>query len=124
MAYGVFGSDNGSWVFVKGRYLGFAFIIDGKEHFGWARLNMNYFAYDELAEVLGFAYETIPGKPIIAGDTGHSTQASVEPATLGALALGAPALGFWRRDEIETQNRRMRKRKSDDSAITGTEEAH
>jgi hypothetical protein len=101
MAYGVFGSDNGSWVFVKGRYLGFAFIIDGKEHFGWARLNMNYFAYDELAEVLGFAYETIPNKPIIAGDRGSQANASAQPATLGALAAGAPALNSWRKEETK-----------------------
>jgi hypothetical protein len=61
---------NGPWLSVKGRYLGVAFVIDGKEHFGWARLNMNFWAYDQVAEVLGFAYETIPNKPIVAGDIG------------------------------------------------------
>jgi hypothetical protein len=66
---------------------------------------MNYFAYDEIAEVLGFAYETVPNKPILAGDTGHATTASPEAisgpdekpaASLGILAAGAPALNLWR----------------------------
>jgi hypothetical protein len=100
---------NGPWLYVKGRYLGFAFVIDGKEHFGWARLNMNYWGYDQVAEVLGFAYETIPNKPILAGDTGDAADAFAEPvpepatesapATLGALAAGAPALASWKKEQ-------------------------
>lgn len=92
-------SSGGPWLFAKGRYLGFAFVIDGKEHFGWARVTMNYWLYDQVAEVLGYAYETVPGKPIMAGDTGHATKASFESAPLGVLALGAPGLQLWRREE-------------------------
>jgi hypothetical protein len=53
---------------------------------------MNLWSYDAVAEVLGYAYETVPGKPITAGDTGHATRASLESAPLGILALGAPGL--------------------------------
>jgi hypothetical protein len=97
MAAGADGSDEGPWLFVKGRYLGFAFVIDGKEHFGWARLNMNYFAYDSLGELLGFAYETTPNKPIIAGDKGQGEESFASSANLGALAAGAPALNILRK---------------------------
>ncbi len=91
MAYAADGeSYSGSWLFVKGKYLGFVFLIDGKPHFGWARLNMNYFAYNSLAELLGYAYETIPGKPIVAGDDGHAAQPP--SGTLGELALGAKSV--------------------------------
>jgi hypothetical protein len=88
--------SDGPWLFAKGRYLGFAFVIDGKEHFGWARVTMNFWAYDGVAEVLGYAYETVPGKPITAGDTGHAAKSSLESASLGILALGAPGLQLWR----------------------------
>jgi hypothetical protein len=92
-------TSGGPWLFAKGRYLGFAFVIDGKEHFGWTRITMNYWANDEVAEILGYAYETIPGKPIVTGDTGHATNGSLESAPLGVLALGAPGLQLWRKEE-------------------------
>jgi hypothetical protein len=92
----------GPWVDVQDHYLGFAFVIDGQIHFGWARLSMKYFTCFGCIEwIEGYAYETIPGKPIIAGDTGQSTKASAQPATLGALAAGAPALNLWRKQEEE-----------------------
>jgi hypothetical protein len=61
----------------------------------------------------GYAYETIPNKSIIAGRTKGTDEVSkVErplpevvrasaprPATLGMLAMGAPGLSIWRREE-------------------------
>ncbi len=86
-------SENGPWLNVKGdRYLGLAFIIEGKIHYGWARMTFQRFAcYECIARVLGYAYETEPNKPIIAGDEGDSTDASARLGSLGALALGAKA---------------------------------
>jgi hypothetical protein len=61
-----------------------------------------------LALLTGYAYETIPGKTIIAGATKGPDDAepatslntsTPEPATLGVLALGAPGLSIWRREE-------------------------
>jgi hypothetical protein len=98
MAYLGYGalSSGGPWKEAKHRYLGLAFAIDGKEHFGWARLSLSKFLFNNTAEIEGYAYETIPGKPIIAGDEGSQSKASAQPATLGALAAGAPALNSWR----------------------------
>jgi hypothetical protein len=93
MAYLVYGalSSGGPWKEAKDRYLGLAFTIDGKEHFGWARLSLSKFLFNNTAEIEGYAYETIPGKPIVAGDEGNSAQASAPSGTLGELALGASA---------------------------------
>ena len=94
LAYG--GPSGGPWMEVKHRYLGFAFVINGKEHFGWARLSLSKFLFNNTAEIEGYAYETIPGKPIVAGDEGNADASSNSGATLGELALGArtrPAKG-------------------------------
>jgi len=100
MAMDTSGYITGPWTEVKDRYLGFAFVIDGKEHFGWARLSTNYFAFDSTADILGYAYETVPGKPIIAGDEGgDTTEVAAQPASLGALAIGAYGLSTWRRND-------------------------
>ena len=80
---------DGPWQSSKNRYLGFVFVIDGKEHFGWARIRMNIFSYNNTAALEGFAYETIPNKPIVAGDKGQAEKASADSGTLGALAAGS-----------------------------------
>jgi hypothetical protein len=60
------------------------------------------------AILTGFAYETIPGKAIIAGATKGPDDPEPVPslnpltpvaATLGAFAMGAPGLSIWRREE-------------------------
>lgn len=92
---------------VKNRFLGLKFVIKGKVHFGWARIN---FTNPANVVLTGYAYETIPGKAIIAGATKGTdddaqrvptthTSPTPEPAMLGVLALGAPGLSIWRRDE-------------------------
>jgi hypothetical protein len=99
----------GSWPGVKNRYLGLQFVIKGKKHFGWARLSVSRAPY--VATLTGYAYETIPNKPIIAGKmTGPDNSAEQpnptsltaptrQPATLGQLALGSRGLSIWRREE-------------------------
>ena len=58
----------------------------------------------------GYAYETVPNKPIVTGktkgpedvNTAEPSPAALlapEPASLGLLAMGAPALSIWRREE-------------------------
>lgn len=44
----------------------------GNKHYGWVELTVEYDPAipDHRAYISGFAYETEPGKPIIAGDTG------------------------------------------------------
>jgi hypothetical protein len=103
------GNSNGPWKDAKDRYLGLKFKIGGKVHYGWARLTVHAHWGDSIqARLSGYAYETIPGKAIIAGATKGPDNAEPttalsshppEAATLGALALGVPGLSIWRRKE-------------------------
>jgi hypothetical protein len=102
------GTCIGPWVRAKNRYLGLEFFIEGKIHFGWARLNAHCRGTDVFATLTGYAYETIPVKSIIAGatkgpgdiePTASFAMPTPQPVTLGALALGAPGLAIWRRKE-------------------------
>jgi hypothetical protein len=83
-------------------YLGLAFSIDGQIHYGWARLKVSI-DWKCNAHILltGYAYQTIAGEPIRAGETvNHKTSTAERPrATLGALAAGSVSLEAWRRDD-------------------------
>jgi hypothetical protein len=107
------GKCEGPWVHAHERYLGLKFMIKGKVHYGWARLNVHCVSPQHAinATVTGYAYESIANKPIIAGDT-KGTDDLVEktapislrtpdpkPATLAALALGWRAPSIWRRED-------------------------
>jgi hypothetical protein len=101
----------GTWPTRTNRYLGLQFLINGEVHFGWARLNVTCRGLDVLATLSGYAYETVPNKPIIAGQTKGSDEESAigpeaaptvpvpKPAQLGLLALGSRGLSIWRREE-------------------------
>jgi hypothetical protein len=87
---------NGPWANVTNRYLGLKFLIKGKTHFGWARLTVTLGGnVDVSAALTGYAYETIPNKPILTGkehgadDLDGLPVTSGSPATLGRLALGS-----------------------------------
>jgi hypothetical protein len=85
----------GHWVNVEGRYLGLRLRSKGQTHYGWARLSVSSSRKDEgriTAILTGFAYETIPNKPIITGKTHGADDLAVRPASLGALAAGSSAL--------------------------------
>jgi hypothetical protein len=73
---------------VKNGYLGLKFTINGTTHYGWARMNVEFTLKGRIEVVsgvlTGYAYETTPNKPIVAGKT-HGK----DDATLGRLALGA-----------------------------------
>jgi hypothetical protein len=101
------------WVNVTSGYLGLEFHIKGKIHYGWARLNRK--TVKDKFVLTGYAYETIPNKPIITGKTkGPEDLSSIEqpnpvalptptPSTLAALAIGAPGLSIWRREESASE---------------------
>jgi hypothetical protein len=104
---------------VNHRYLGLKLQLPDGVHFGWARLNVQ-FVYDSfetrtwVARITGYAYETIPGIEIKAGQIGDE-EAAVLPdsvgkgrLTLGALALGSIGIPIWRREAIGRQNTRPR----------------
>ena len=96
---------SGPWANVSNRYLGLKFVITGKVHFGWARLNVSCSTKNRVVTALltGYAYETVPDQPIIAGREKGSEDISQEirtsprpfalgPASLGRLARGAAGL--------------------------------
>jgi len=107
----------GSWVNVNSRYLGLKFNINGKVHYGWARLSVEVQPLYITATLTGYAYETIPGKGILAGQT-TGTDSTAErfsqdsddstsgvsvananaplPVSLGTLALGAEGVAIRR----------------------------
>jgi hypothetical protein len=77
---------------VKGRYLGFEFVVNGEIHYGWARFNVQIRQphHGKVQAVLtGYAYETEPNTPIETGKIKGPESAEVKPGTLGQLALGA-----------------------------------
>ena len=92
--------SGGNWDDVKNRYLGIRFTINGGTHYGWARLDVEVKWNSILAVLTGYAYNTVAGQGVLAGQTSN-TDASVEapplePATLGRLALGWTGLESWR----------------------------
>jgi hypothetical protein len=106
----------GTWANVKNRYIGVTFAVHGKTHYGWARLSVKLSRrpFKVTAILTGYAYETIPNKPIIAGKTKGRDEVGFEDpnatlnlnmptretAGLGLLALGAPGLWIWRRESV------------------------
>ena len=104
----------GPWLKAKQGFLGLKFVIKGKVHFGWAHIK---FAGETSPTITGYAYETIPNKPIVTGQTKEadegvgdepvsSSAPPIQTPTLGMLAMGAPGLSVWRRDALDTDNRR------------------
>jgi hypothetical protein len=75
---------------LKNRYLGLKFSANGKGHFGWARVTVTTSGSKFTATLTGYAYETIPNKSILAGQTKGKDEG--QGASLGALAAGAVAL--------------------------------
>lgn len=81
---------------VSNRYLGFKFLLEGKTHFGWARLKVLHTSCCLTETLTGYAYETIPNKPIITGRTHGKDVITLQDPSLGHLAHGAPAIPAWR----------------------------
>ena len=108
-------------------YIGFEFLLAGKIHYGWARLQVTfvrrqYYQTKAHIHILGYGYETAANTAIAAGSCGtesaentmgngpsHAnrdstvggagTDSSVpKKATLGMLAGGSAGLPLWRRD--------------------------
>jgi len=101
----------GRWANVTRRYLGLKFFINGKTHFGWARLNVTITYKGVYAAITGYAYETVPNAPIVTGQTKGAQESTsppsvrplslsvptVPPASLGLLAQGTQGLDVWRK---------------------------
>jgi hypothetical protein len=84
----------GAWWNVQEGFLGLKFYLQGQAHYGWARANVG--SGCATATLTGYAYETVPNKPIKAGKTSGADVVTVQPARLGHLAHGAAAIPAWR----------------------------
>ena len=87
------GTYFGPWSKIETAYLGLKFVIQGQIHYGWARIKFPA-PGDWLSPTLsGYAYESIPNKPLKTGQKKGlaADMVSVVPqsGTLGALARGA-----------------------------------
>jgi len=91
----------GPWKNGAHTYLGLRFVISGQVHYGWARLNVHADDSGVTATLTGYAYETVPNRPIVTGkrrganEMGEGSQSAGSPtsspsaAGLGRLARGA-----------------------------------
>lgn len=102
----------------KNLFLGIRFSLNGETHYGWIRLtvtsNLKLNKPTLEATITGYAYETVPNKPILAGTAATASAAADKPTaepqaprnsrgnigpSLGMLASGSEALPLWRREE-------------------------
>ncbi len=68
-------------------YLGLRFRLNGRNHYGWAKLTVEQASY---AKLTGYAYETIAGKSIIAGQTKGATDDSANEDFGSGASLTVP----------------------------------
>ncbi len=105
----------GVWQNVRDRYVGVKFLIGGQVHFGWIGFRaVSVSGGGTNAAFFGYAYETVPNKPIRAGDTGSLQVTEVTPeanlpakpveqTTLALMATGFSAMPEVRRRAAITE---------------------
>jgi hypothetical protein len=94
----------GPWANVKNGFVGVEFLIDGAIHYGWIRMIVNAKDLPIGVTISGYAYETVAGQPIQAGQmvdrAGAPADAeSMAERSLGTLALGSQGLELRRRKD-------------------------
>ena len=60
-------TNEGAWFYGTDKYLGIKFIKSDSTHYGWLRLRDGVYAAS--LTLIGFAYNSIPNQPILAGQT-------------------------------------------------------
>ena len=74
---------------VRNHYVGLRFSVQDKNHYGWARLSTSAEGGHIVdIHLTGYAYESVPNKPIIAGHIKGSDVVRRSQASLGQLAQG------------------------------------
>jgi hypothetical protein len=85
-------SSEGPWTDKIRGYLGLKFMIQGKVHYGWARLTVVDTNRGMYAALSGYAYETKPNTPILTGQQSGARKA-MRSATSGGPDVGRGSLG-------------------------------
>ncbi len=80
--YGSLIANDGNFVDVTDKYIGLRFNISGQTHYGWARLDVNANATSWV--VKSYAYNSVAGEPINAGQT-----LSVNESTMNNIKIVA-----------------------------------
>jgi len=101
-------------------------LYQGKLHYGWARLNVtikNKGGVPEITGLLtGYAYETIPNKPIIAGKKHNTYKAALGQLARGCIRVGSHQLPNWNghmRTEWSNEGKGFSTQSSETSVTTG-----
>jgi len=87
----------GGYWHVNSRCLGVRFLINGEVHYGWIGFR-EVRPIPVAVRLYGWAYESVPDKEILAGDTGSGTgtsaplDSSASPTSLEILAAGQAAI--------------------------------
>jgi hypothetical protein len=80
----------GNWSDAKNEFLGLRFLLNGEVHYAWIGFRSVTGRVGSVAAQLeGWAYETTPDAPIVAGDTATGFNAELaQPTSLELLASG------------------------------------
>jgi hypothetical protein len=92
---------SGTWPASQTGFAGFDFKVTGGEDFGWVRLHWSasVAGHPDSVKIVDYAYNNVPGDPILAGQTTEESSAVPEPSTiaLALLASGAAGVLAWRK---------------------------
>lgn len=77
------GAGNSNWCGVTDKYLGLRFQIAGNTHYGWARLDVTLAA--DSFTLKDYAYNSVPGAPIDAGQTLSVTESQLTDIKITSL---------------------------------------
>ena len=82
----------GYWIRATQLYLGLEFQINGQTHYGWAELSTDGRDFNAVHFLYGFAYETIPLKGILTGQTMDSPDDSAMDSGSAQSKVPGPAV--------------------------------
>jgi hypothetical protein len=110
----------GHWLGKTG-YLGLSFQVNGQTYYGWARLScgrqLGFAGTAGTGTLLGYAYETIPGKAILAGQTSYAWLSSTN------LNFGTVPVGTTLSNSITLENLGPSTLTITSASLTGTNAA-
>jgi hypothetical protein len=72
--------SSGTWLNEDNHYLGLSFQVNGETHYGWAKLSVDAVNVPLFrVTVTGYAYETIAGQSLAAGEISGDTLEEADP---------------------------------------------